>query len=103
MVEKLVDHLQNPRPFLHPVDVTTEPRSVADAMCEVGCELLHLADHISIAVFDQHARPIITASQFVSATIRTASSGVSTSPLPITGIFTAAFTSAIRVQSARPL
>jgi hypothetical protein len=48
------------------------------------------------------ARPTMTPSHPVSATMRTASSGVTMSPLPITGIFTAAFTSAIRRQSARP-
>ena len=53
--------------------------------------------------FEEAARPIITASQPVCCTIRTASSGVMMSPLPITGIFTAAFTSAMRVQSAWPL
>ena len=42
------------------------------------------------------ARPIMTASQPVSRTMRTASSGVTISPLPITGILTAAFTSAMR-------
>jgi len=42
-------------------------------------------------------------SQPVSRTMRTASSGVRMSPLPITGILTAAFTSAMRVQSACPL
>ena len=48
-------------------------------------------------------RPIITASQPVSRTMRTASSGVTISPLPITGMWrTAAFTSAMRVQSALP-
>ena len=36
--------------------------------------------------FDEAARPIITASQPVSRTMRTASSGVRMSPLPITGI-----------------
>jgi len=35
------------------------------------------------------ARPIMTASQLVSRTMRTASSGVTISPLPITGILTA--------------
>ena len=48
------------------------------------------------------ARPIITASQFVSRTMRAASSGVLISPLPITGIFTACFTAAMMFQSALP-
>ena len=52
--------------------------------------------------FEEAARPIITASQPVRFTMRTASSGVTISPLPITGIFTAALTSAMRDQSALP-
>ena len=48
------------------------------------------------------ARPIITASQPVSAIMRRASAGLFTSPLPTTGMRTAAFTLAISRQSAEP-
>ena len=62
-----------------------------------------LLDLAEIQGLDDAARPIMTASQSVSATMRTASSGVMMSPLPMTGILTASFTSAMRVQSALPL
>ena len=46
----------------------------------------------------QRVRPIMTASQPVCATMAAASSGERTSPLPITGIFTASFSAAIHSQ-----
>ena len=46
------------------------------------------------------ARPIMTASQFVCCFMRWISAMVFTSPLPITGILTSDFTSAIASQSA---
>ena len=48
------------------------------------------------------ALPIIIPSTPVSLNILTASSGVLISPFPITGIFTAFFTSFIIFQSAIP-
>ena len=45
----------------------------------------------------------MTASHPVSAIMRTASCGVRMSPLPITGMRTACFTSRITLQSAAPL
>ena len=49
------------------------------------------------------ARPIMTASQPVCRNISRASAGVSTSPLPTTGIERCAFNSPIRSRSARPV
>ena len=48
-------------------------------------------------------RPIITASHPVFSTIAAASSGVRTSPFPITGIDTASFTAAIHSHRACPV
>ena len=49
------------------------------------------------------ARPIMTPSQPVWSIMAFAFSGLSTSPLPMTGIFTASFTCAMMSQSACPL
>ncbi len=49
------------------------------------------------------ARPTMTASQPVSSSIRRASSGVSTSPLPVTGMVTTSLTRRITDQSALPV